>query len=221
MKVRKVLALVLLAVLVPFADAPAAHAACSPSRSLEENIMSAPIVFVGKIAVTSDDHTEAVVNVKSIWKGPDLPQLVDVRGGFEGDRDVRTFNNGAVYLFFRSNRSEPFIDSACSATQLYSGPELVVPAYLTDAVGAETARLPIGLDGPGLPATSALTPMAIGILILVVVVGLFALYGRVMRAGPPRGEQEEKPKPVFRPVKTRRAEGRVGKYTATASRGAR
>ena len=220
MTARRLIAALTLATLLPLTAVTAAHAACSPATDLEEAVGEAAIVFVGRVTDVPTDRHSATVRVLSVWKGPDLEQTVEVAGGYDGDPDLRRYNQGAVYLFFPSNRRPPFIDDVCTATRLYSGPALAIPPYLTDEAGAEQARMPLGEDELEEATTTPMTAIAIALVLLLTLLGLIAVYGRLVRVAPPKPEPEEKP--IFKPVRKRkRRQTRVGAYTATGSRAAR
>ncbi len=220
MATRRLIAALTLATLLPLTSVTAAHAACSPPADLEDAVATAAIVFVGRTTDVATDRHSATVRVLSVWKGPDLEQTVAVTGGYEGDPDLRRYNEGAVYLFFPSNRRPPFIDDVCTATRLYSGPALVIPPYLTDEAGTSKARMPLGEAALEEAEATPITAIAIAVVLLLTLLGLITMYGRVVRVAPPKREPEEKP--IFKPVrKRRRRQTRVRAYTATGSRAAR
>ena len=223
MKVRRVLALLVLASGLPLATASAAHGVTCPAKpDLEEAVTSAQIVFAGRVSDVDESGTVATVQVLGIWKASapsEIPASVQVTGGFEGDPEFRRYNKSATYLFFPANRRAPFVDPVCSPTRLYSGSILAIPPYLTEATGSANAVVPSDAETDE-PSSSVLTPIAIGILVLLTLVGVIRLYSRAVRFDS-RPAQESAEKPIFKPVKRRRREGRVRGYTDKASRSAR
>jgi hypothetical protein len=93
--------------------------------SLQEQISTAPLVFIGTVVSTSDDDRVAHVRVESIWKGPTLAAYVDVHGspvsGFNVHSSVdRTYRTGERDIFVLFSDSEPYQDNSCSSTQPYT-----------------------------------------------------------------------------------------------------
>lgn len=137
-RVFAALTLVVGLVLVP---ATTAHAQCGPSRTIEENLASVDVAFIGKVVDRSNRDRAAEVQVLEVWKGPKLPQFVTVNGGPE-DLDQQTsidrsFLLHEIYLFMPATTREPFQDSLCSGTQLWS-PDGTIPVNLQDAAGNAT-----------------------------------------------------------------------------------
>lgn len=115
----------------------------------------APVVFVGTVASTTHGGRLAVVDVESVWNGPDLPPRLEVRGspailtpvpagmGVATSVD-RHFQAGGRYLFVPANRQPPFEDNSCSLTRVYA-PDV-------DALRPARARpplLPLATDPAG------------------------------------------------------------------------
>ena len=102
-----------------------AQASCARLPSLQEQVATAPLVFIGTIVSTSDGDRVARVRVESIWKGPDLPAYVDVHGspasGWGAATSVdRRFSAGERDLFVLFSDRPPYTDNNCSATQPYT-----------------------------------------------------------------------------------------------------
>lgn len=102
-----------------------ARASCAGPPSVQEQIASARLVFVGTVAFTSDNDRVARVKVESIWKGPHLPAYVYVHGSsasgpFTATSVDRTYRPGERDLFVLFSDREPFQDNNCSATQPYT-----------------------------------------------------------------------------------------------------
>ena len=111
-----------------------AAASCIPALPLEAQLAEAPLVFVGTVLSTANRDRVAQVAVEEIWKGPDLPDQVDVRGSRVGQQDNavtsvdRTFRVGLRYLFVPDRVADlvpgpdgpPVVeDSLCTATREY------------------------------------------------------------------------------------------------------
>src|SRR3981081_736956 len=99
----------LLAVGVLLGGSGGAQASCGalPGASLRDELATAPVVFVGTVAFTSDNDRVARVRVESIWRGPDLPAYVDVLGSpvtgpFTASSVDRKFRSGERYVFVPS-----------------------------------------------------------------------------------------------------------------------
>jgi hypothetical protein len=105
--------------------AQGAQASCAMLSSLQEQIGTAPLVFVGTVVSTSDSDRVAHIRVESIWKGPTLSAYVDVHGspvsGFNIHSSVdRMYRAGERDIFVLFSDSEPYQDNSCSATQPYT-----------------------------------------------------------------------------------------------------
>jgi hypothetical protein len=106
-------------------DSTGAQASCAMPRPLPEMLASAPLVFVGTVVSTSDGDRVARVKVESIWKGPNLPAVVEVHGspasGWGAATSVdRHYRAGERDLFVLYSDQQPYQDNNCSATQPYS-----------------------------------------------------------------------------------------------------
>ena len=84
----------------------------------------AEIVILGTVRAVADQDRIATVVVEEIWRGPDLPPEVTVRGGFgTGDAFTsgdRTFEPGVRYLFDLRESEGSLQDNACSLTARWS-----------------------------------------------------------------------------------------------------
>src|SRR5207249_1767921 len=115
---------------------------------------------------------------EEIWKGPNLPDHVEVHGGPEQpDRMTsvdRTWQQGARYLVFpRADPSGILHDDACSPTSVYK-PEF-------DALRPAGAYPPQGPPTSGVPGAPPIAAIFLVILVLGSIGGFF-LY----RTRPPR-----------------------------------
>ena len=158
-----------------------ARASCAGPPSVQEQIASARLVFVGTVAFTSDNDRVARVKVESIWKGPNLPAYVYVHGSpisgpFTATSVDRTYRPGERDLFVLFSDREPFQDNNCSATQPYT-------AELSSLAPAD-ARPPAQLTASDQIANSAgqyWLPIVVAVLVIV---GTFLGLRRVARSRP-------------------------------------
>lgn len=102
-----------------------AQASCVMLPSLQEQITTAPLVFVGTVVSTSDDDRVAHVRVESIWKGPTLSAYVDVHGspvsGFNVHSSIdRMYRAGERDIFILFSDRAPYQDNSCSGTRPYT-----------------------------------------------------------------------------------------------------
>lgn len=114
---RSAAAVVLAALLV--SSAPATVASCVMLGPLEETIRDAKLAFVGTVIDVANEGRWATVAVAEVWLGPDLPPIVEVRGG--ADPGVwssadRTFTARTTYLFLPGISEGAIHDGACSST---------------------------------------------------------------------------------------------------------
>ena len=157
-----------------------ARASCAVPPSVQEQIASAQLVFVGTIAFTSDNDRVARVKVESIWKGPNLPAYVyvhgsSVSGAFTATSVDRMYRQGERDLFVLFSDRQPFQDNSCSATQPYTA-EL-------SALAPADARLPAAPTAGDQAANLVgqyWLPIAIAVL---VVIGAFIGLRRRARSG--------------------------------------
>ncbi len=149
-----------------------AVAQCPPVPATEFAIDGATTVFVGRVVAIEDQGTIAEVRVLSVWKGRDLPETVEVRGSAgsaTSSSDARRFDVGRNYLVIPENSREPYLATACNATQAYSAAPNVIPTSYQDAAGAAKGRPPIVTDsGVDTEAelVSSILPL-IGALVLI------------------------------------------------------
>lgn len=121
---------------------------------LKKAVATAPVVFVGTVALTQHQGRSAMVNVAEVWRGPVLPAQVVVNGSEileeNGATSVdRNFTIGTKYIFFPyAGSRSPFTDNACSLTQDFTpAVERLRPAGLVgpaDTAGDESSGFPIG-----------------------------------------------------------------------------
>lgn len=149
-----------------------AVAQCPPIPDAEYAIEAASTAFVGRVMSTKDLGLVAEVQVLSVWKGRDLPQVVEVRGATDStpSSDSRRLDAGQTYLVIPENSRAPFLATACSATQGYAGPPNVIPTSYQDGAGAAAGRPPIGSE----PADDTEAELTTSILPLLGLIGLIA-----------------------------------------------
>ncbi|MDJ0923971.1 MAG: hypothetical protein QNJ77_05370, partial [Acidimicrobiia bacterium] len=120
-----------------------ARGACSADGDMVKALTEAEVVFVGSVYSVSSHDRIAVMEVLEIWKGPILQATVGVHGGNASSSavrpDDRTFEAGRTYLVVPTNGEPPFVDSLCTATQLYR-PTGEIPTEYKYAVGASDVR---------------------------------------------------------------------------------
>jgi hypothetical protein len=157
---------------------------CMQPPPVAEAVKTAEVVFVGTVTETSNRNSWATVQVEDVWKGPDLPAVVLIKGGPGGNAATsvdRTFEVGVKYLFFPllGNGTEPapaidtqigLVDNSCTNTTPWV-PEL---AGLRPA----DARAPGGAapEASGFDAMSVVVPAGVALLVagLLLGVGLLA-----------------------------------------------
>ena len=102
-----------------------AQASCFMPQPIQDELRSAPVVFVGTVIYTSNLDRNARVRVESVWRGPALPAYVDISGSpasspFQATDVDRKYQPGQRYLFVPSSDRPPFEDNDCTATQPYT-----------------------------------------------------------------------------------------------------
>ena len=145
---------------------------CMPPPSVEEAVGTAEIVFVGTVTETSNHNSWASVLVEEIWRGPDMPEAVVVKGGPEGNMATsvdRSYEAGTKYLFFPyADEAGGLADNSCTNTVEYS--------VAVAALRPESARPPIGATQPEDGLGSVVAPLGVAVLVggLLLVAGLLA-----------------------------------------------
>jgi hypothetical protein len=103
---------------------PAAVAAdCMEPPPLEQAVAEGQSVFVGTVVGLENEARWATVRVEDVWRGPDLPAVVGVRGGEEPGTFTsldRTYRQGATYLFVvmveQGAAAPRLVDNSCTPT---------------------------------------------------------------------------------------------------------
>jgi len=164
-----------------FASLDAAAASCPLAPDVADALSNAASVFVGEATVVADQGRVATMDVISIWKGPDLPEQVEVRGtatvGSPVGPEDRRFTEGTTYLVIPENTRQPFLAGKCSATIAFNGTGLAIPAGYQEVIGAATGRAPVmpapeseaGTGGlpMGLLAMASVVPVLAGVALII------------------------------------------------------
>lgn len=149
-------------------------ASCAEPPPIAEALAKAEILFVGTVTATDNGGTWATAQVEEVWKGPDQPIIVLVKGGPGPGAATsidRTFEVGVKYLFFAHVDGAALGDNACTSTTPWTDGLL--------GLRPADARAPIG-DAPGEPTDfdpgGVIAPIGVAVLIagLLLVVGLLA-----------------------------------------------
>jgi len=160
---RLVLAAVAAAPLLLGFSPPIALADCMMPPPLEEAVKTADIVFVGTVAQTTNRNSWASVEVTEVWRGPDQPRAVTVKGGPEGNAATsvdRAFEPGVTYLFFPyAEAGVGLADNSCTSTTPWT--EAMVALRPTDI------RQPIGADpeAGGFDPGGLLLPIGVAVIV--------------------------------------------------------
>lgn len=154
------------------AAAPSAASASCVFAPTAAAVAQADIVFVGTVTATAQGELWATVRVEEVWRGPDLPAVLQVHGGQGGNIATsvdRAFEVGVKYLFAPGQLENGVaIDNACSPTREWdAGLAALRPATAHPPIGG--AALP---PQPGFDLVRVLAPVAVALL---VVGALFAI----------------------------------------------
>ena len=125
LRVRRVLRVLAAAAALAFVLPPsAALADCMMPPPVEQAAQTAEMVFVGTVAETSNHNSWASVVVEEVWRGPDQPAAVIVKGGPAGNMATsvdRFFEVGVKYLFFPyAGEAGDLADNSCTNTVQWS-----------------------------------------------------------------------------------------------------
>jgi hypothetical protein len=169
-----VAALLAAAALAAITTPSAVLGSCIMPPPVQEAIQTSEIVFVGTVVETANGNTWANVEVEEVWRGPDQPQRVVVKGGPGGNAMTsvdRSFEVGVKYLFFPfAGENGELADNSCSNTVPWSAD--LAQARPTDArppLGATPAAA--GFDVGGLIA-----PLGVALLVgaVLLIAGVLA-----------------------------------------------
>jgi hypothetical protein len=141
-----------------------AVASCVWLGPLEETIKDAELAFVGTVASVANSDRWATVAVAEVWIGPDLPPVVEVRGGpgpGTASSVDRMFRAGVTYLFVPRLSEGVLSDNSCSLTTEWNAD--------LSTLRPATARVPIGAEPD--PGTSVPFDPAAFLLPVALIVG--------------------------------------------------
>lgn len=138
-----------------------ASASCAMPIPIEEAIRTGEVVITGTVISTENDGRWATVEVHEIWKGPDLPSTVIVRGGpgpGSASSIDRSFTAGARYLFVASLDGQGGLsDNACSATtEMGAGDNALRPKDFRTPTPVDPSSAGVDLGGLVAPIVVAL-----------------------------------------------------------------
>jgi hypothetical protein len=110
--------LLILAALSPIGLVGPAAASCAPTPPLELALPTAQVAFVGTVTSTTNANRWVTVRVEERWRGPELPETVEVRGGAEPGTATsvdRSYSLGR-YLFVVRSGAGYLVDDLCTPT---------------------------------------------------------------------------------------------------------
>lgn len=154
-----------------FAAGPGAVLAdCAEPPDIKMAVATADIVFVGTVSDVTNNGRWAEVKVGAVWRGPDQPATLLIRGGPEGNAASsvdRSFVAGVTYLFvpYLDASTKTLSDNICTSTTEWRA-EL-------DGLRPSDARPPTGST----PAEagfdlSPLLPVGVAVIVFVVLLGI-------------------------------------------------
>lgn len=165
-----------------------ALASCLAPPPLDQAIEEADLVFVATVIDLANQDRNALMEVEEIWKGPDLPGEVLVRGGETDDPNMftsvdRTYRFGVTYLVVSNDTTPPIQDNACTSTQEFTvGMDDLRPADARPPSG--TLEGDTGSDDPEPGTTTTEAGVALpdpgrrgSSLVWIAVVGIAAAAG--------------------------------------------
>jgi hypothetical protein len=135
-------------------------ASCAGPPPIEVALRQADSVFVGLVRDVANHDRLAQVEVREIWRGPDLPRIVQVQGGPDDPNMItstdRIYATGTTYLFVLAGRAVDgrLRDNGCTATTTWRD-ELAVlrPVDPRPPIGAadtpERELIPLPMLGLG------------------------------------------------------------------------
>jgi hypothetical protein len=147
---------------------------CMMPPPVQEAAQTAEIVFVGTVAETSNHNSWANVQVEEVWRGPDQPAAVIVKGGPAGNMATsvdRSFEVGMKYLFFPyADDAGSLADNSCTNTVQWSADLAQLrPADARQPLGATEAE-------EGFDVAGVIAPLGVAVLVggVLLVAGLLA-----------------------------------------------
>lgn len=180
--------------------AQSALASCAEPPDLETAFAEADIVFIGVVVELTNNDRTAKMEVESVWKGPQLPDVVTVHGSPDDPNLFtsvdRTFTYG-TYIVFPVNTEPPFQDNICTLTQRTTSAldainpgadeliETVTGAVTTTVAATGDIPPPVPRQQSGAPepeqVDEGLFPsrtLTIGLATVLMIIGLFAWWRR-------------------------------------------
>ena len=171
---RLVLGLPILSALLLLWAPGAVLADCMQPPAIGVAAATADIVFVGTVTNTLNNRRWAEVAVTEVWRGPDQPASVVVRGGPEGNTATsvdRSFEVGRTYLFvpYMDPDTAALTDNSCTSTTEFTDDTAKLrPADARQPLGSQQTAT--GFD------VGSLAPLAlVGVVFFVLLaIGLLA-----------------------------------------------
>lgn len=142
---------------------------CMMPPPIGEAVEAADVAFVGTVTAAQQMNRWATVAVTEVWRGPDQPEFVLVKGGPAGNMATsvdRSFEVGVTYLFVpHFDAREGLTDDSCTSTTPWRE-ELVAlhPAEFRQPIGS-SGQTESGFDLLGIVQPVALA-LAVGLLLL-------------------------------------------------------
>ncbi len=131
-RLRAIVAVSVVATAALFAAPSIAVADCMGPPAFDEAVKTADIILVGTVTETINGNRWATVAVEEIWRGPDVPATLQIKGGPDANAASsvdRAFEVGQRYVFFPyiEADTEPLpgvaagglADNSCTSTQIW------------------------------------------------------------------------------------------------------
>lgn|SRR5262245_63447216 len=153
-----------------------ALADCMQPAPIEQAVKTADIVFVGTVDDTAQGQRWASVTVEEVWRGPDQPKHVVIKGGPAGNTATsvdRSFEVGVKYIFlpYVDPEGSGLADNTCTNTQPWADEmKAIRPADFRQPLES-AAPTSAGFDlGPFVPIVAT----AVVVFLVLLGVGLVA-----------------------------------------------
>ena len=143
---------------------------CAEPPDIKQAVATADIVFVGTVTDVTNNGRWAQVTVGAVWRGPDQPATLLIRGGPEGNTATsvdRSFEAGVTYLFvpYVDPETKTLADNSCtSTTQWRQELDDLRPSDARPPTGSTPAAA--GFD------LSPLLPVAVALIVFGVILGI-------------------------------------------------
>lgn len=160
-----------------FRPAAALGLSCIQPPPIPEAVAQADIAFVGTVTAVVNEGRWATVSVEEIWKGPDMPKVVEVHGGGQAASESmadRSFTVGARYVFFPFVEEGILTDNICSSTAELT-PEI---SYRPAEVRAPLSGEPEPMDPVAVVGDLALPIGGVALLAIVIIGGAMLVSRR-------------------------------------------